>query len=267
MGNKISKLTLNSPRGWEKIDITSEEDKRTYAIVQEKIGIIIQLIHNIVRNSEGEIIFQYDSPLFTEMQGAVSIPYFIDQSKQVHVGFVHIDRPVLNTDIDTYHDLLNQAIEKKDPQILLSEDIFGANIIEVPRGMGSKIEGKIESSIEIATKEADEEMGVKAVRNIDLLGNLWWNTTFSPTLVPVYGLEISSDIQSLNPQEFEAISGIEFISLPKVNEMIANGDILDAMSITGIKQLELFLEKNSKLTQNSFKQKVLNFLMELNPFS
>lgn len=265
MSLKIQPLKIDSPQGWQTTSISDSEKQRYNGIIQKKIGIIIQLIHNSVENEENTVQFEYDSPLFCERQGAISVPFFTDKDNNIHVGFVHIDRPVLNVHIDTYHKILEQAIQEEKPEILLKENIFGDNIIEVPRGMGEKTAGKISSSMKVAISEANEEMGIQTIQNIDLIGNTYWNTTFSPTKVPIYALQISSDIQNLKPQELEAISGIEFIEINKVNQMILNGEILDAMSITAIKQLELFLEEKSKRKLDNPKN-LWEFIFSLNPF-
>ncbi|MBI96176.1 hypothetical protein CL656_03435 [bacterium] len=266
MSLKIQSLKIDSPQGWQTTSISDPEKQRFNGIIQKKIGIIIQLIHNSVQDEQGNIQFEYDSPLFCEMQGAISVPYFTDSSNNIHIGFVHIDRPVLNVNIDSYHTYLEKALKEEKPEILLEENIFGDNLTEIPRGMGEKIAGKIASSLKIATNEADEEMGIKTIQNIDLIGNTYWNTSFSPTKVPVYALEISSDIQDLKPQELEAISGIEFIEINKANQMILNGEILDSMSITAIKQLELFLDKKSK-EKLDIPKNLWEFIISLNPFS
>ena len=265
MSLKIQPLKIDSPQGWQTTSISDSEKQRYNGIIQKKIGIIIQLIHNSVENEENNVQFEYDSPLFCERQGAISVPFFRDKDNNIHIGFVHIDRPVLNVHIDTYHKILEQAIQEEKPEILLKENIFGDNIIEVPRGMGEKTAGKISSSMKVAISEANEEMGIQTIQNIDLIGNTYWNTTFSPTKVPIYALQISSDIQNLKPQELEAISGIEFIEINKVNQMILNGEILDAMSITAIKQLELFLEEKSKRKLDNPKN-LWEFIFSLNPF-
>lgn len=266
MSLKIKPLAENSPKGWETSTI-SEQESRFNGMFNKRIGIIIQLIHNTVESKDGNK-FEYDSPLFCERQGAISVPFFKDQNQKIHVGFVHIDRPVLNVDIHTYHLLLERALTENNPKILSQEAIFGDNLIEVPRGMGEKITDRIKSSESIAKLEAEEEMGITVIKNIQQIGNTYWNTTFSPTKVPIFALEISSDLQKLQPQELEAISGIEFIEINKVNDMILNGEILDAMSITAIKQLELNLDFQKK--QETKPKKItsyLEFLFNLNPFS
>ena len=48
--------------------------------------------------------------------------------------------------------------------------------------------------------------------------------------------------------------------------MILNGEILDAMSITAIKQLELFLDKKSK-EKLDIPKNLWEFIISLNPFS
>jgi len=61
---------------------------------------------------------------------------------------------------------------------------------------------------------------------------------------------------------------MEFIEINKVNQMILNGEILDAMSITAIKQLELFLASQKIQEQNPKKiTSFMEFLINLNPFS
>ena len=266
MSLKIKPLAENSPKGWETSTI-SEQESRFNGMFNKRIGIIIQLIHNTVETKDGNR-FEYDSPLFCERQGAISVPFFKDQNEKINIGFVHIDRPVLNVDIDTYHLLLEKALSENNPQILSQESIFGDNLIEVPRGMGDKIAGKIKSSESIAKLEAEEEMGITVIKKIQQIGNTYWNTTFSPTKVPIFALEISSDLQKLQPQELEAISGIEFIEINKVNEMILNGQILDSMSITAIKQLELYLASQEIQEQKPKKiTSFMEFLFNLNPFS
>jgi len=240
---KIQDLNENSPKSWNHSNIENNTSDRFNGIINKKMGMIIHLIHNTVNSADQQ--FDYESPLFCEIQEAISIPYFKDNFQNIHIGFINIERPVLNVDINTYHKLLEKAVAENNPKILSQESIFGDTIIELPK-----------------------KIDIEVNKNIQQIGSTYSNPSLIPTKVPIFALDISKSIQSLKAQELNEISNMEFIEINKVNQMILNGEILDAMSITAIKQLELHLDFQKNQDQKPKKiSSYMEFLFNLNPFS
>lgn len=224
----------------ESTTLTNPQKEDFNSLINNKKAIIINLINQKDTNEA-----ENKNPLFCEKQTIISIPFFKDQNAKIHVGFINIDRPVLNVDINTYHLLLEKALTENNPEILSQEAIFGDNLIEIP-----------------------QKMDIEVNKNIQQIGNTYSNPSLIPTKVPIFALDISKSIQSLKAQELNEISNMEFIEINKVNQMILNGQILDSMSITAIKQLELYLA-SQEIHENKPKKitSFMEFLINLNPFS
>lgn len=210
MSFETTQLKKNS--SIESTTLTNLQKEEVNSLINNKKAIIIDLI-----NQKGSNESENKNPLFCEKQTIISIPFYKDQNSNIHLGFINVERPVLNIDINTYHLLLEKAVAENNPKILSQESIFGDNLIEIP-----------------------QKMDIEVNKNIQQIGNTYSNPSLIPTKVPIFALDISKSIQSLKAQELNELSNMEFIEINKVNQMILNGEILDAMSITAIKQLELF---------------------------
>jgi len=238
MSFETTQLKKNS--SIESTTLTNLQKEEVNSLINNKKAIIIDLI-----NQKGSNESENKNPLFCEKQTIISIPFYKDQNSNIHLGFINVERPVLNIDINTYHLLLEKAVAENNPKILSQESIFGDNLIEIP-----------------------QKMDIEVNKNIQQIGNRYSNPSLIPTKVPIFALDISKSIQSLKAQELNELSNMEFIEINKVNQMILNGEILDAMSITAIKQLELFLASQKIQEQNPKKiTSFMEFLINLNPFS
>ena len=238
MSFETTQLKKNS--SIESTTLTNLQKEEVNSLINNKKAIIIDLI-----NQKGSNESENKNPLFCEKQTIISIPFYKDQNSNIHLGFINVERPVLNIDINTYHLLLEKAVAENNPKILSQESIFGDNLIEIP-----------------------QKMDIEVNKNIQQIGNTYSNPSLIPTKVPIFALDISKSIQSLKAQELNELSNMEFIEINKVNQMILNGEILDAMSITAIKQLELFLASQKIQEQNPKKiTSFMEFLINLNPFS
>ncbi len=272
MSLEIKALTSDSPQGWKASYLDSPEP-RIQALIQEKLGLALCLGHIQVQGHNQQLLFEYDCPTLFETIGAVSIPFFTDNQNQVHIGFMHIDRPILNCSNDSYHQIKENALETNKLELIYQSNILGKKSMEIPRGMGEKVSNNILTAVQIAAKEVQEEMNIQNFNEIINLGRLHYNTTFSPIPVGVFGIQINQDLNQLIPQAEEGIQDIEFIALNTVNQLIAGDQITCAMTITAIKKLEVYLSNRTTVpvaetnTKKSLTEKLTQFMINLNPWS
>src|SRR5210317_2074977 len=123
----------------ESTTLTNLQKEEVNSLINNKKAIIIDLI-----NQKGSNESENKNPLFCEKQTIISIPFYKDQNSNIHLGFINVERPVLNIDINTYHLLLEKAVAENNPKILSQESIFGDNLIEIPQKMDIEVNKNIQ---------------------------------------------------------------------------------------------------------------------------